>query len=167
MKQSERPSYKRWYAANRERLLAEARERSKRNPEQRRAYQREWERNNKERLAPLKRAAAKRAYAKYAETRRLKAREARAALRREFIVEYGGRCACCAEPEPLFLTLEHKQRDGKQHRLATGNTSHGVLLDLKQKGWPKEDYELLCFNCNRASWLQGVCPHRTAQKVAA
>jgi hypothetical protein len=78
----------------------------------------------------------------------------------EFIAEYGGKCSCkgCVETHEVFLTLEHKRRDGSRHRQAFG-TSTEVLRDLKRKGWPKRNYCLLCFNCNRARWQLGYCPH--------
>jgi hypothetical protein len=162
MKQSERPSYQRWYAANKERLIKKAVERNKANAEARRIYQRKWYAENAERLRPVKRADAQRSYARNSTVRAAKAKDTRQQLRQLFISAYGGACACCGEDTYEFLTLEHKNRDGAAHRAAVGNTAHAVLLDLQKRNWPKDDYELLCFNCNRASWL-GVCPHRQEQ----
>lgn len=82
-------------------------------------------------------------------------------LRREFIAAYGGQCACCGETEPLFLTLEHLNGDGREHRLRVGRNTTGLLADLKHRGWPKDKYQLLCMNCNWAKGhCGGVCPHK-------
>lgn len=76
------------------------------------------------------------------------------------MLKSGSVCNCCGEAEKVFLTLEHRNRDGSKHRLSVGNTSAQVYADLKKRGWPKDDYELLCFNCNRGAWVLGACPHR-------
>lgn len=94
-----------------------------------------------------------------------RAKNYRKQLRKQFLLEYGGQCICCGEQEPAFLTLEHKKRDGAKHRKLVGNNSVSVLEDLKRRGWPKDDYTILCFNCNRASYSEGVCPHQNGVNV--
>lgn len=101
-----------------------------------------------------------RSYWKDPEKHRDEARRQRATLREEFVAAYGGACTCCGETEPAFLTVEHVLRDGKAHRSTVGNAPEAVLRDLKRRGWPKDDYTLLCFNCNMARWRLGVCPHQ-------
>lgn len=103
----------------------------------------------------------RRSYAENPEAYRRYARDQRARLRAEFLAEYGGRCVCCKESEPAFLTLEHKNRDGAQHRAQRGDSTQ-ILRDLRRRGWPKDAYEILCFNCNRARWVLGRCPHEDA-----
>lgn len=108
------------------------------------------------------RARAKRYYWEDPGKHRGRAKQDRAKLRRELIQAYGGKCTCCGEAEPAFLTIEHKNRDGAAHRKRlSGSQSCGyaVYVDLKRRGWPQEDYTLLCFNCNHAMWKLGVCPH--------
>ena len=105
----------------------------------------------------------KSSYRKDLERFREYARDARQRLRLEFIVAYGGKCACCGEKEVAFLTVEHKRRNGKQHRDKYGSSAQ-ILAYLRRRGWPKRDYECLCFNCNRASWELGICPHRSKRK---
>jgi hypothetical protein len=87
------------------------------------------------------------------------AKSYREKLRIEFIKEYGGCCICCGEKEIAFLTLEHANRDGAAHRKLF-HTSSGQLADLRKRGWPKGEYTILCFNCNRATWELGICPHK-------
>lgn len=88
-----------------------------------------------------------------------KRRDAYRALREEFIAAYGGKCVCCKERHHEFLTLEHKNHDGKQHRQQMGS-SLNLFKQLKQLGWPKKDYELRCMNCNWGTRFGGICPHK-------
>jgi hypothetical protein len=81
------------------------------------------------------------------------------ALRAELIAAYGGACACCGEREPNFLDLDHVHNNGAEHRREVGNNTQ-VMLALKRAGWPKDDYQLLCCNCNQGKARNGgVCPH--------
>ena len=80
----------------------------------------------------------------------------RARLRTAFLSEYGGKCVCCGETIPEFLTLEHTNRDGKIHRESI--RGH-VLRDLEKRGWPKEGYTILCMNCNFSTRYGKHCPH--------
>jgi hypothetical protein len=36
------------------------------------------------------------------------------------LAAYGGKCVCCGEAEEAFLTLDHVNNDGKQHRAELG-----------------------------------------------
>lgn len=91
---------------------------------------------------------------------RFSGREYRASLRREMIAAYGSKCECpyCNETIPEFLTLEHKRKDGAEHRLRVGRNAQAQLLDLRRQGWPTEDFGLLCFNCNIGAG-KSQCPH--------
>lgn len=87
-------------------------------------------------------------------------------LRKEFIAAYGGCCACCSEKTTEFLTVDHVNNDGEFHRRnldlnhKRGANSRGVIRDLKRRGWPKEGYRILCYNCNFARGYYGKCPHQ-------
>jgi hypothetical protein len=79
-------------------------------------------------------------------------------LRQQLIEAYGGRCACprCPETNPAFLTLEHVNGTGKAHREVVGSHAYA---DLRRRGWPKDGFTLLCFNCNLATRFGRTCPH--------
>ena len=80
-----------------------------------------------------------------------------AALRLEIVAAYGGKCECCGETEPRFLTIDHVAGDGGgQNRLARGNK---LYRQLKAAGFPKAGLRLLCFNCNCSKGQFGTCPH--------
>ena len=82
--------------------------------------------------------------------------------RHEAILAYGGyRCACCGVTEPLFLTLDHVNNGGTQHRNRLGSGSTKFYTWLKSKKYPP-GFQVLCSNCNHGRYRNGgVCPHKT------
>lgn len=83
-------------------------------------------------------------------------KEYRLRLRQEGIKAYGGVCSCCGEEEIGFLTLEHLEgrTDGDR------STSWHAWMKLRKRGWPKDKYTVLCFNCNQGKSIYGICPHQ-------
>jgi len=79
------------------------------------------------------------------------------AAKLEGIAAYGGKCACCGESRIEFLTLDHIHGRSDEARRITGQQA---WARLKARGWPKENYQLLCFNCNCAKGIYGHCPHQ-------
>ena len=99
-------------------------------------------------------------YAVHGQRARDRAKLRRLELRNEMLNAYGGRCSCCGETEDAFLTLDHANNDGAEHRRKLGNT-YATWQDLKRCGWPKRGFTLLCYNCNCGRHRNGgVCPHR-------
>src|SRR3990167_5866813 len=76
----------------------------------------------------------------------------------EIITNYGKVCNCCAESEHYFLTIDHPLGNGKQDRAKY--KSIGFYEGLKQKGYPKKGYQLLCMNCNFGTRYKQICPHK-------
>lgn len=94
------------------------------------------------------------------EKARIRMRESTRALRLEFLKEYGGVCECCGENQYQFLSLEHKdgRGAGAAHRRELKTTSGTkIIKDLKVRGWPKDKYGILCYNCNLARGFAGYC----------
>lgn len=86
-------------------------------------------------------------------------RDRNARLRGEMFAAYGERCACCGESERIFLDLDHVRNNGAAHRRELGNQAQ-VMLALRAAGWPKDDFQILCCNCNQGKARNGgVCPH--------
>jgi hypothetical protein len=88
-------------------------------------------------------------------------------LRTEMIAAYGGKCTCCGESEPRFLTMEHLNSGGNIERRKfsakgrnTGSASAMIASRLRREGWPKGIYTILCWNCNMAKGFEGICPHQ-------
>jgi hypothetical protein len=91
-----------------------------------------------------------------------KQREFRRRTRLDVLEHYGGSppsCACCGETIRQFLTLDHINGGGNNHRREMGGATE-LYLWLKRRGYP-EGFRVLCFNCNAGRhWNGGVCPHQ-------
>jgi hypothetical protein len=124
-----------------------------------------WAKKNPER----RRAAANKWY----QTKGVKRiRDERARLKQRLIEEYGP-CRCCGETTPEFLTLEHLDNGGAQHRRSLVRVGerggigfqswHSVTMrvyqDVERQGFPKDAYCLLCWNCHMATRQGKSCPH--------
>lgn len=89
-------------------------------------------------------------------------------IKKEGMLEYGGKCSCCGEHREKFLTIDHINNNGACERrelnLIKRNkqkyTGKKFWAYLKTIGYPKDKYRLLCFNCNSGRALNGgICPH--------
>ena len=90
-----------------------------------------------------------------AERRAIQQRERQAVLD-----EYGGKCACCSESYQGFLTIDHINNDGKEHR-KTVPAAH-LYRWLRKNEYPKDNFQILCYNCNYGKAANGgICPHKT------
>lgn len=84
----------------------------------------------------------------------------RQSLKLEAITYYGGKCDCCGEAEPLFLTIDHINNDGASHRKKVIK-HHRTYCWLKQNGYPI-GFQVLCWNCNLGKQHNNsICPHQT------
>lgn len=87
----------------------------------------------------------------------------RAKNKKEAIAAYGGACTCCGERLEELLSIDHVYNDGAEHRRQSGvGTGAPFYHWLKKQGFPKDRFQLLCFNCNCAKAFFGICPHQTA-----
>lgn len=85
----------------------------------------------------------------------------RAKIRAEFIAAYGGKCACCGEGHPEFLTLDHIGGRTELNHPWSGRAGTHIYAKLKKLGWPKNGYRILCMNCNWAVRYGSPCPHQS------
>lgn len=104
-----------------------------------------------------------------AQKRDIRYKTQHAKIRGRVITAYGGRCACCGETEPKFLTLDHKNNDGAEHRRQinselkakgrTGGRSYTLLKWAIDNNYP-DTLQILCYNCNCGKERNGgTCPH--------
>lgn len=129
--------------------------------EERRAYQREYYRKNREHI---KKKAAER-YVKKAEYQAAYAKRYRYELKAQVFGAYGRRCNCCGETNVGFLTVDHVNGGGNEHRKSVGGGVQ-VYLDIIRRNFP-EDFQVLCYNCNLGrQWNGGTCPHVTSISVS-
>ena len=78
-------------------------------------------------------------------------------LRSQVLDAYGRICQCCGETEEHFLTVDHINGGGCQHRkqVKGGSIFHTWLI---KRNFPA-DFQILCMNCNWAKGKYGRCPH--------
>ncbi len=63
---------------------------------------------------------------------------------------YGLKCAYCGDTRRLFLTIDHINNDGADHRrnLRTGKQGgHDIYAWLRKNSYPA-GFQTLCYNCN-------------------
>lgn len=67
-------------------------------------------------------------------------------------------CACCNENIVRFLTIDHIEINGAEHRRQY-KINH-IARWLKKMKYPK-GFQVLCFNCNLGrAHNKGICPHK-------
>lgn len=102
-----------------------------------RARQREWAKRNPEKI-------------------RAKRKRQRERNRLLVLQAYGNKCSCCNEGESIFLTVDHI--NGREENHPDRNNLYAYLV---RESFPKENYRILCFNCNCGRQVNGgVCPHQ-------
>ena len=81
----------------------------------------------------------------------------RARLKMSMVDALGGKCNCCGERNPYFLSLDHVNNDGWVDKQEL--TSHQILRKAAREKYDSSKWQLLCMNCNFAKGHFGVCPH--------
>lgn len=72
-------------------------------------------------------------------------------IKADMIEAYGGKCLHCGESDQIVLTLDHINDDARIEIERYGQNARGghkQYQRLKREGWPKDRFQLLCFNCN-------------------
>jgi hypothetical protein len=85
-------------------------------------------------------------------------------VKAEVYAALGSRCACCGEDNQEFLSVDHIHGDGKIHRALIGNSPQALYKAIKDEGFPKDKYRILCMNCNFATRYGQPCPHELELK---
>lgn len=81
-------------------------------------------------------------------------------IKERVFAHYGLECVCCGESEIVFLTIDHMNNDGAEHRREIGRSGIRFYRWLTKNGLP-DGYQTLCFNCNVGRYINGgVCPHK-------
>lgn len=113
------------------------------------------------------RESALRSYRKFREDR-IRQHKKREKQRKDIVFTYYGGyiCACCGEDEQLFLTIDHVNNDGADHRREMGTphqSGQRLYRWLVKNGFP-DGFQVLCMNCNYGKHQNGgVCPHEKAK----
>lgn len=68
---------------------------------------------------------------------------------------YGSKCVCCGESNIEFLSFDHINNDGAEHRKSVKSD---MATWLRLNNYPP-GFQILCFNCNCSKGMFGYCPH--------
>lgn len=90
-------------------------------------------------------------------------REYRQKIREKILEVYGKKCQCCGENHQEFLTIDHINGGGREHRKHIG-TLHAYKEIIRENNHDK--YRVLCMNCNWAIRFNKICPHKQALSKA-
>lgn len=74
-------------------------------------------------------------------------------------------CSCCGENEIKFLSIDHINGGGNEHRrsISKGGRGGNMPYWLLRNDLP-EGFQVLCHNCNMAKAFYGQCPHIKVDK---
>jgi hypothetical protein len=138
----------------------------------------EWRRKNPERWAQLQAKSRKKRLSDPAklEKERKRGRDYWQRMKLDAMNAYGGPvCACCGETGLSFLSIDHVNNDGAEHRRSLGygegngsGAYAATLRWMKRNGYPP-GFQVLCMNCNHSKEVNGgVCEHRlqSIQKIS-
>lgn len=73
--------------------------------------------------------------------------KSRKKVRIDMIIEYGGKCVYCNINDFEVLDIDHISNDGAIDR-KNGLFGYNLYRYLKKNKWPKDNFQLLCKNCN-------------------
>ena len=157
---------RKWYAKNKDKIKKRRDENAEeRKTQHREYYQRVYKHvfkkfydENKKELN----AKSRKYYRENKERLKIQKREYQQGLRLQVLIHYGGdppKCSCCGESIVEFLTLDHINNDGAEHRKRIGKWSgHAYYIWIIKNNFPPL-FQVLCYNCNCAKGCYGSCPH--------
>ena len=140
-KEKVQASHQRYYETHKAELIPKLREYDRLHPEIGRKSRKRWRERNRETIRA--RAA-------------IKTRE-----RKNEVIQLldGARCACCGESRFEFMTVDHINGGGHQHRRSVGVGGKFYDTVLRDPD-AKAKYRILCMNCNFALGIYGRCPRK-------
>jgi hypothetical protein len=83
---------------------------------------------------------------------------------KKIVLDYygNGRCSCCGESNIEFLSIDHINGGGSQHR-KENSAVRTIYSWLKKNNYPS-GFRVLCHNCNQSLGFLGYCPHSKEMK---
>lgn len=137
---------------------------SLKNKEERNNYQREWAKNNPDKMRSYLDNWRKKNPEKVKQQRKRSVIGITKRRKRDRLIvlkHYSNEipfCECCNEKELLFLTIDHINGGGNKQKKETNNELVRWLIKNK---FP-EGFQILCMNCNLGKHLNGgICPHKS------
>ena len=141
-KQKRKESNEKSYFKNREKRLKTMNNYYLNHKEEALEYSRKWRNENRERVNELGKIQQREWRAKHPHVDRDRRRK----WRIEVLTHYGGdppKCKMCGESHIEFLTIDHIDGGGKQHRKQIKNNTYRWLIN---NNFPK-GFQVLCMNC--------------------
>ena len=83
-------------------------------------------------------------------------------LREQILAGYGAVCARCKETDKRVLEIDHMKDNGAEERRKFKRNYNKLHKSIIKRNFPKDEYQLLCKNCN---WLKEL-ERREAQVKA-
>lgn len=127
-----------------------------------RVWAREWRRKNPERSRAIWQKSHKKNYESYKIRHNTYLRNYTKRKREEALFKYGGKCVCCGENTNEFLSFDHVNNDGNNHRKIVKSSRQFYYQLCKNE--ISKDFQILCFNCNMGRQFFGgiekLCPHK-------
>jgi hypothetical protein len=148
---------KEYYANHREEIRERQKEKWIKHREEYRKKKREYYEKHKEEISKKNNEWAK----SHKEQRKITCQRNRQKIRLEVLSHYSNgamKCVCCGEAEIKFLSIDHINGGGNQHRKQTVRGTDFYLW-LRRNNFP-DGYQVLCHNCNLAKGFYGSCPHK-------
>jgi predicted restriction endonuclease len=139
----------RWKKKNRAAMTAYRKKWLKEHPEKRREYENRYREKHRDEVNE-----SRRKWRRQTDFDRIKNRQ----TRERVLLKYGNKCACCGETTYQFLSFDHKEGRGKQHREGIAETGQKFVRWL-DKNPVQKDIQILCHNCNQSLGHYGFCPH--------
>jgi hypothetical protein len=130
------------------------------NREERNSIVSQWRKDNRDKDRATQQRYESKDPEKWKQHRREKENERSRSRRVAVICHYGGsppKCACpgCNETVFEFLTIDHINNDGFEHRKTIGSGTPMYLWIVKNHFPPM--FQVLCWNCNACKGIYGRC----------
>lgn len=151
-----------YYSRNKEKALKSARRWQSNNRDKVNKKQKEWREKNRKRYLSRMRISSKKWREKNKDKVNANRRSTRAKLRADVLGAYGGICSCCKESNEKFLTIDHINNDGAEHRrsLHPRASAQTLYTWLRRNEYP-DRFQVMCYNCNCGRYKNGgICPHK-------
>jgi hypothetical protein len=122
-----------------------------------------WYQKNRERVYANNRRSVEKNRDKVNENARRRYWNFKINILEHYCDDGGPKCECCGETQLEFLTLDHIDGNGGQHRREIKKKGKSFYQWIKKENYPG-GFRILCMNCNASLGWFGYCPHGNIKK---